>query len=130
MGNIKKKVNGYLLGFVGLMGLSSGLLAQDYDIKVSDLKSFYNVKDKKCDTLSFNMKTFIINDIRNGNLIVNEKYINDAGITYIIVGEWENGQGYEMVITSNLNQCRFYEDLIIKKMDVKANAYMNHSVKK
>ena len=112
------------MGFVGLMGLGSGLLAQDYDIKVSDLKSFYNVKDKKCDTLSFNTKTAIINDIRNGNLIVDEKYINDAGITYIIVGEWENGQGYEMVITSNWNRCRFYEDLIIKKMDVKAQAYM------
>lgn len=119
-----------LFCLVCLGALSTMVFGEDYSIKTNDLKSFYNVKEKKCNAMPFNMKTNIINDLRNGTIIVDSKYTNDAGTTYIVVGEWANGQEYEMILTSNWNQCRFYEDLVIKKMDVYAKDYMNHSVKK
>lgn len=119
-----------LFGLVCLGALYTMVFGEDYSIKTNDLKSFYNVKEKKCNAMPFNMKTNIINDLRNGTIIVDSKYTNDAGTTYIVVGEWANGQEYEMILTSNWNQCRFYEDLVIKKMDVYAKDYMNHSIKK
>ena len=109
---------------IGLIGFGGAVLAGDYDVKSGDIKNFYNFKEKKCDTLTFNDKANIIRDLRNGQLIVDEKYINDAGETYVMVGAYNDGKEFEMIITSNYNQCRFYEDLVIKKLDVKAQAYM------
>lgn len=123
---MKKVVLSCLVG----LGLSVAACAADYEMRSGDVKNFYNFKDKKCDTLAFNEKADIIKDIRNGKLIIDNKYANDAGETYVVVGEWENGKEFEMILTSNYNECRFYEDLVIKKMDVKAAAYMDKSVKK
>ena len=126
---MKKIIGKVCLGFI-LVGLGAiNLIAGTYDIKSGDIKNFYNFKEKKCDTLLFNDKANIIKDIRDGNLIVDEHYVNDAGETYIITGAYDDGKEFEMVMTSSYNQCRFYEDLIIKKMDVKAAAYMDKPVK-
>lgn len=126
---MKKIVRKLCLG-LGLVGIAAiNLIAEDYNIKSGDIKNFYNFKEKKCDTLLFSDKANIIKDIRNGYLIVDEHYRNDAGETYILTGAYDNGKEYEMVLTSSYNQCRFYEDLVIKKMDVKAIAYMDKPVK-
>ena len=109
---------------IGLIGFGGAALAGDYDVKSGDIKNFYNFKEKKCDTLTFNDKANIIRDLRNGQLIIDEKYINDAGETYVVVGASNDDKEFEMIITSNYNQCRFYEDLVIKKLGVKAQAYM------
>lgn len=125
-----KKIVGKLCLGLGLVGIAAiNLIAEDYNIKSGDIKNFYNFKEKKCDTLLFSDKANIIKDIRNGNLIIDEHYRNDAGETYIITGAYNDGKEFEMVITSSYNQCRFYEDLVIKKMDVKAIAYMDKPVK-
>ena len=126
---MKKIVLSCIIGLIGFGGFGGAALAGDYDVKSGDIKNFYNFKEKKCDTLTFNDKANIIRDLRNGLLIIDEKYINDAGETYVVVGAYDNGKEYEMVITSSYNQCRFYEDLVIKKMDVKAVAYMDKPVK-
>jgi len=130
MKKVIRKIGLVCLGLVCLGLGTPNLLAENYNIKMEDIKNFYNFKDKKCDSLTFNDKTSIIKDLRNGYLIVNEKYKNDAGETFVIVGESEKGEEYEMILTSNYNQCRFYEDLVIKRLDVKAEAYMNKPVKK
>lgn len=126
---MKKLVKLVMVGLVLLGLVGTSLFAGDYDINTNNIQSFYNFKDKKCDTLTFKDKANTIRDIRNGYIIVNEKYTNDAGVTYILVGSDTNGKEFEMVFTSNYNQCRLYEDLILKKLDVKVENYINYPVK-
>lgn len=123
---MKKIVLNCLVGFGCLVGSAN---AGEYDIKSGDIKNFYNFKQKKCDTLTFNNKANIIRDLRNGYMIVDEKYINEAGETFVIIGSYPDGSEFEMILTSNYNQCRFYEDLVIKKMDVNAKSYMTPPAK-
>ena len=120
-----KKLGLIGLGLIGLISIgTSNVMAKD--IIMSDMNYFWNVKDKKCEKAFFKDKAITMKDIERGDLIVDQKYDNDAGTVVMIAGE-DSKTKEEFTITtfSNYQVCRFYEDLIIKKMDVKAKQYIN-----
>lgn len=117
-----KKILGLLL--VGCLSIGTiGAVAEDSDIKADDLNYYWNFKEKKCSKMLFADKAAVIKDYKNKYLIANRDYINDAGRFMEFLGEYEDQSEFTMVIMSTYGECRFYEDLVIKNLDVKAIQY-------
>lgn len=120
-----------VLGLLGL-GLVSGSFAgntvvpanEKLKINTSDIIWQYNFSTKKCFQPPFENRQVIINAIRSENAQITEKYMNDAGNTYQINYVYK-GDEYRIMLMNTYGECRFYQDLMIKDMDVDSKNYVN-----
>ena len=113
-----------------LIALITGLFAGDtvvppnekYRLNTQDIAYQYDFKKKKCEAPNFSYKTTVINTVRAEEALITEKYINDAGVTYIINYEY-NGSEYRIALMDSYGECRLFEDIMIKGLDVKSASY-------
>jgi hypothetical protein len=66
----------------------------------------------------------IINAVRADNAQITEKFVNEAGTTYQINYEYK-GDEYRIIVMNGYGECRFYQDLMIKDMNVEDKQYVN-----
>ena len=122
----RKVLKGTLLGLlVGAMFATSStagvtVVPQNEHLKVntSDIPYRYNYDLKKCEKSSFGLKSLIVDMLRRGEAIIDDKFVNDAGVSYAISYEYA-GREYEMSAMDSYGECRLYEDVVIKGIDVK-----------
>lgn len=93
-------------------------------INTSDMIWQYDFQQKKCFKPSFEDRQIIVNAIRAENAQITEKFVNEAGTTYQINYMYK-GDEYRIMLMNTYGECRFYQDLIIKDMDVKDKQYVN-----
>lgn len=94
-------------------------------INTNDIVYRYNYDLKKCVTTSFGYRTETIELLKNGKAIVDEKYVNDAG-TSRLISYVMDGNEYQMAVMDTFGECRLFEDIMIKNMDVKdSKTYKN-----
>lgn len=94
------------------------------ELEFNDLTYHYNFGEKKCQKTTFNFKKIVWSDYNNGYIILDKKFVNDTGTFSRLIIEID-GEEKELIATSSFGGCRFYEDLIVKDMDVKAIQYVN-----
>lgn len=96
------------------------IVPQNEHLKVntSDIPYRYNYELKKCEKSTFGLKSLIVDMLRRGEAIIDDKFINDAGVAYAISYEYA-GREYEMSAMDSYGECRLYEDVVIKGLDVK-----------
>ena len=102
--------------------LSSQLFAVEPTL--SDLNYVWLPKEKKCGKTTIQEKSYILKEIERGNLILDKKFEKDNETILSFVGE-NSGTEYTITTMSSFGRCRFYEDLIIKKLQVDSNNYIN-----
>ena len=121
------------LGMLLVLGTSTvNLFAGDtivppnekYKINTSDIWYLYNYPLKKCEETTFRERTNFINAIRSEDAIITEKYINDAGVTYVVNYE-HKGSEFKIGLMDTYGECRLYEDIMVKNKDVLAKDYVN-----
>jgi hypothetical protein len=112
---MKKIIIGILVGF------SCMVFAQD--LSTRHLEYYWNFKTKSCSKTPFENKRIVLNDIRNGYMLLDQHFKNDAGEILVLLME-DNGKEYETLTFTTFGACRLYEDLIFKNMDVKASQYV------
>ncbi len=96
---------------------------EKYKINTSDMWYLYNFPKKKCELSTFQEKADFINGIRAENVLITEKYINDAGVTYML--NYDNkGTEFTIAVMNNYGECRLFEDVMVKGLDVKAKDYV------
>ena len=93
-------------------------------INTSDIIWQYNFQSKKCEQPSFQDRQVIINAIRADNAQITEKFMNDAGTTYQINYMYNNDE-YRIMLMNTFGECRFYQDLMIKDLNVEDKQYIN-----
>lgn len=91
---------------------------------LNDLNYVWLPKEKKCGKTTIQEKSFILKEIERGNLILDKKFERDNETILSFVGE-DSGVEYTIATMSSFGRCRFYEDLIIKKLQVDSNNYIN-----
>lgn len=97
---------------------------EKYKINTSDMTWQYDFQAKKCIKPSFGDRQIFVNAIRAENAIITEKYINGAGVTYVVNYE-HKGEEYKIGLMNTYGECRLYQDIMIKGLDVKAKDYIN-----
>lgn len=97
---------------------------EKYKINTTDIWWLYNHPLKKCEETTFKERTNFINAVRSENAIITEKYINDAGVTYVVNYE-HKGEEYKIGLMNTYGECRLYQDIMIKGLGVKAKDYIN-----
>lgn len=97
---------------------------EKYKINTTDIWYLYNFPAKKCEPTTFKERTEIIASVRSENAIITEKYINDAGTTYLINYEYK-GTEHRSALMNNYGECRLFEDIMIKGLDVKSANYVD-----
>lgn len=88
---------------LGAVLLASTIFAGDtivppnekYKISTTDIWYLYNYPLKRCEETTFKERTNYINDIRSEEYIITEKYVNDAGVTYMVNCE-HKGEEYKI----------------------------------
>ena len=119
---MKKLIKG-LIGLIGLVGLVGLNNASATDLSTYDLDYHWNFAEKKCAPTPFENKKIILFGVRNGEMIIDQMFENDPGKMKTIIFEYE-GVEKELIMFNSFGMCRFYEDLVRKKMDVKAYQYV------
>lgn len=108
--------------------LSLGLLSSQLfaiEPTLSDLNYVWIPKEKKCEKTTIQEKSYILKEIERGNLILDKKFEKDNETILSFVGESSDNTEYTITTMSSFGRCRFYEDLIIKKLPVDSNNYIN-----
>lgn len=120
-----------ILLVVAVMSLFAGYTVvppnEKYKINTSDIIWQYDFQKKKCVAPTFEDRQTIINAIRADNAQITEKFINEAGTSYQINYMFK-GDEYRIMLMSNYGECRFYQDLMIKDMNVEDKQYVNMKV--
>lgn len=96
---------------------------EKFKINTSDIIWQYNFQSKKCEQPTFQERQVIINAIRADNAQITEKFINDAGTTYQINYMYNNDE-YRIMLMNTFGECRFYQDLMIKDLNVEDKQYI------
>lgn len=116
-----------VLLFVLITGLFAGDTVvppnEKYRISSADIFWQYDFQQKKCAKPTFSYKTAVINAVRAEDALITEKYMNDAGTTYLINYELD-GVEYRIAMMDSYGQCRLFEDIMIKHLDVKSAKYI------
>ena len=97
---------------------------EKYKLNTSDITHQYDFQKKKCGSTTFSYKTAVINAVRAEDALITEKYMNDAGISYLINYEVD-GTEYRIALMDSFGECRLFEDIMIKGLDVKSINYKN-----
>ena len=97
---------------------------EKYKLNTADITHQYDFQKKKCVTTSFSYKTAVINAVRAEEALIAEKYVNDAGISYLINYEIDRIE-YRIALMNSFGECRLFEDVMIKGLDVKSINYIN-----
>lgn len=120
------------LSLVGLLGLVGNLYAghtivpanEKFKINTNDMVWQYDFQKKKCVQPTFEDRQVIVNAVRADNAQITEKFINEAGTTYQINYEYKDRE-YRIMVMDKYGECRFYQDLMIKDMNVEDKQYVN-----
>lgn len=121
------------LGVFGLLCFSASLLFAGYTvvpaneklkINTNDIIWQYDFQKKKCVQPAFAYRQTVINAVRADNAQITEKFVNEAGTTYQINYEYK-GDEYRIMVMNGYGECRFYQDLMIKDMNVEDKQYVN-----
>ena len=113
--------------FLISIGLVVGLCLSSFageDISATDINYFWNFKDSKCDSTPFSLKKNLIYEVRDGTLILDKVYRNDAGKAIRLIGQNNDKSEYEIWLMSTYGECRYFDDLILKNKQVKDTDYM------
>lgn len=94
-----------------MLGLVGGLFANELTSR--NMNYYWNFKQKKCVKTSFDLKKDILKSYQNGWMIIDEKFVNDAGTILVLLTELD-GEEVETLVFSNFGVCRLYEDVIFK----------------
>lgn len=97
---------------------------EKYKLNTADITHQYDYQKKKCVTTTFSYKTAVINAVRAEEALITEKYVNDAGITYLINYEIDKIE-YRIALMDSYGECKLFEDVSIKGLDVKSINYKN-----
>lgn len=123
-----KKVVLFVAGLLASVQLNAGVSVVPQNefakINTADIPYRYNYTLKKCEAMDFQLRVQTVDMIRGKNSSVDEKFVNEAGTTWI-VSFLLDGKEYEAALMSTFGECRFYEDVVIKKLDVKDTQYKN-----
>ena len=99
---------------------------EKYRINSGDIMFQYNYRTLKCERVPFDARSAFINILRNGASIIDEKYENMVGTTYLISFVDSRGTEKQAAVMDNYGECRLFQDVEIKKMkDVDFNKYIN-----
>lgn len=96
---------------------------EKYKINTSDMTWQYDFQQKKCVQPDFSDRQVIVNAIRAENAQITEKFMNAAGTTYQINYMYK-GDEYRIMVMDKFGECRFYQDLMIKDMNVEDTQYV------
>lgn len=97
---------------------------EKYKISTPDLMHQYDYQVKKCVPTTFEYRQTVVNAVRAENAIISEKYENRVGTTYLINYEFK-GDEYRIALMDSFGECRLFEDIMIKHLDVNPDNYKN-----
>lgn len=97
---------------------------EKFKLSTTDLMYQYDYQAKSCGPTTFEHRQIIVNEVRADNALISEKYENKAGTTYLINYEYK-GDEYRIALMDSFGECRLYEDIMIKHLDVKSDKYIN-----
>ncbi len=95
-------------------------------INTNDVLYRYNYQYKKCERMDLSLRVAVIDVIRGSYSSIDEKFVNDAGTTWIVsYVDTKNNKEYEMNLMNTYGECRFFEDIMIKDIkDVDVSKYV------
>ena len=97
---------------------------EKFKLSTTDLMYQYDYQAKKCKSTTFEYRQIIVNSVRADNALISEKYENKAGTAYLINYEYK-GDEYRIALMDSFGECKLYEDIMIKHLDVKSDSYIN-----
>ena len=97
---------------------------EKFKINTPDLMFQYDYQGKKCGPTDFEFRQTVVNAVRAENAIISEKYENRVGTTYLINYEFK-GEEYRIALMDSFGECRLFEDILIKHLDVNPDNYKN-----
>ncbi len=109
--------------------LTSLVIAGQNDLYFRNLTYNLSGKDNMCYKLEYGMKAYYFKLYNDGNLLVETKYTTPPGDITETVGFIKNTE-VRHAFADTYGACMFYRDVVVNKLKVDANNYVNMKEKK